>query len=170
MLARLLLCKPRLIVADEPVSMVDSSYRAVILSMLMKLKTEHKINILYITHDVATAYQISDKLIVLYKGRVVEAGDTKTVIGNPKHPYTESLISSIPLPDRIHSWDTESVVTKHGLVNETGCEYTDHCKHAVPQCQRDVPSLRRSSNNHLVACRLFENLPAVQPSDMAKTV
>ncbi len=170
MLARLLLCKPRLIVADEPVSMIDSSYRAIILSMLLKLKTEHRINILYITHDVATAYQISDKLIVLYKGRVVEVGDTKSIVERPKHPYTESLISSIPVPDRIRSWDKESAVIQHGLLNETGCEYTDHCQHAIPQCKNDVPSLRRCENNHLVACRLYENSPAAQPSDLAKTV
>ena len=170
MLARLLLCKPRLIVADEPVSMIDSSYRAIILSMLLKLKTDYKINILYITHDVATAYQISDKIIVLYKGRVVEAGDTKSIVDNPKHPYTESLISSIPVPDRIRSWDKESALIQHGLLNETGCEYTDHCQHAIPQCKSNVPSLRRLENTHLVACRLYENSPAAQPSDLAKTI
>ena len=170
MLARLLLCKPRLIVADEPVSMIDSSYRAIILSMLLKLKTEHQINILYITHDVATAYQISDKLIVLYKGRVVEAGDTKSIVENPKHPYTESLITSIPVPDRIRSWDKESVAIQHGLLNETGCEYTDHCQHAIPQCKSVVPNLRHFENNHLVACRLYENSSAAQPSDLAKTI
>ncbi len=170
MLARLLLCQPRLIVADEPVSMIDSSYRAIILSMLLKLKTEYKINILYITHDVATAYQISDKMIVLYKGRVVEAGDTKSIVENPKHPYTESLISSIPVPDRIRSWDKQSTVIQHGLLNETGCEYTDHCQHAIPQCKSDVPNLRRFENNQLVACRLYENSPAVLPSDLAKTI
>ena len=170
MLARLLLCKPRLIVADEPVSMIDSSYRAIILSMLLKLKTEHQINIVYITHDLATAYQISDKLVVLYKGRVVEAGDTKSIIDNPKHPYTESLISSIPVPDRIRSWDKETIEVKHGLVNETGCEYTNHCLHAIPQCKVQVPKFQQVASHHLVSCRLYENSPVKEPFELIETI
>src|SRR6266498_992799 len=97
--ARALLLKPTLLVADEPVSMVDASLRATILESLRKLKKEYGISILYITHDLTTAYHISDSIIVLYRGGVMEAGDVDTVIKNPRHPYTKLLIDSIPWPD-----------------------------------------------------------------------
>lgn len=168
MLARLLLCEPRLIVADEPVSMIDSSYRAIILNLLMKLKDQYGISIIYITHDVATAYQISDEIIVLYRGRVAEAGQTRKVIESPKHPYTESLISSVPMPDRIHSWDSELATVTHNLANETGCEYTAICQHAVAQCKVVEPKIRAVAGNHFVACRLYDDLPEAQLFDVLK--
>ncbi len=97
--ARALLMQPKLIVADEPVSMVDASLRATILETLHKLKTDFGITILYITHDLTTAYHVSDHIIILYRGSVMEAGEVDSVIANPKHPYTQLLIDSIPWPD-----------------------------------------------------------------------
>ncbi|MEZ4635103.1 MAG: ABC transporter ATP-binding protein [Caldilineaceae bacterium] len=94
--ARALLLQPRLLVADEPVSMVDASLRATILKSLRKLNEEYKITILYITHDLTTAYHISDYIIILYRGSIMEAGDVDAVIRDPKHPYTQLLIDSIP--------------------------------------------------------------------------
>ncbi len=102
--ARALMLSPKLLIADEPVSMVDASLRATILSNIYDLKDKYGISILYITHDLATAYHVSDYVMVLYKGHVVEAGPPKEVIGQPQHPYTQLLIDSIPWPDLDRAW------------------------------------------------------------------
>lgn len=102
--ARALLLKPRLLIADEPVSMVDASLRANILESLRNLHKDHGVTIIYITHDLTTAYHVSDNIIVLYKGDVVEKGDVETVIRNPQHPYTRLLVDSIPWPDLNKKW------------------------------------------------------------------
>ena len=102
--ARALMLSPKLLIADEPVSMVDASLRASILSNIYDLKDKYGISILYITHDLATAYHVSDYVMVLFKGKVVEAGPPKDVIGTPQHPYTKLLIDSIPWPDLDRSW------------------------------------------------------------------
>ena len=102
--ARALLLKPRLLIADEPVSMVDASLRANILESLRNLHKQHGVTIIYITHDLTTAYHVSDNIIVLYKGEVVEKGDVETVIRNPTHSYTRLLVDSIPWPDLNKKW------------------------------------------------------------------
>lgn len=102
--ARALMLSPKLLIADEPVSMVDASLRASILSNIFDLKDKHGISILYIIRDLATAYHVSDYVMVLFKGQVVEAGPPKDVIGAPQHPYTQLLIDSIPWPDLKRSW------------------------------------------------------------------
>ncbi|NNJ66719.1 MAG: ABC transporter ATP-binding protein [Boseongicola sp.] len=102
--ARALMLSPKLLIADEPVSMVDASLRASILANIYDLKDKYGISILYITHDLATAYHVSDYVMVLFKGHVVEAGPPKEVIGAPQHPYTQLLIDSIPWPDLHRSW------------------------------------------------------------------
>jgi ABC-type oligopeptide transport system ATPase subunit len=104
MIARVLLLKPSLIVADEPVSMVDASLRVAVLDVLVKLKEELGVSILYITHDLATAYQVSDEIFILHQGRIVERGSTRKVIDAPVHPYTRLLIASVPEPDPDVRW------------------------------------------------------------------
>jgi peptide/nickel transport system ATP-binding protein len=102
--ARALLLKPRLLIADEPVSMVDASLRANILESLRNLHKQHGVTIIYITHDLTTAYHVADNIVVLYKGDVVESGDVETVIRNPTHAYTRLLVDSIPWPDLNKKW------------------------------------------------------------------
>lgn len=102
--ARALMLSPKLLIADEPVSMVDASLRATILKNIYDLKDRYGISILYITHDLATAYHVSDYVMVLYHGHVVEAGPPKQVIGDPQHPYTQMLIEAIPWPDLTRDW------------------------------------------------------------------
>jgi ABC-type oligopeptide transport system ATPase subunit len=104
MVARTLLLRPRAIVADEPVSMIDASLRATVLGNLLQLKRQFGISLIYITHDLTTAYQISDRIIVLHHGRVVEEGDPEQIITAPRHPYTRLLIASIPEPDPERAW------------------------------------------------------------------
>ncbi len=104
MVARSLLLRPRLIVADEPVSMVDASLRMTILQNIEALKNDHSISIVYITHDLATAYHVSDYVLVLHEGRIVEAGRPEEVIEAPTHPYTQALVGAIPWPDPERKW------------------------------------------------------------------
>ena len=104
MVARTLLLRPKVIIADEPVSMVDASLRVTVLGNLLQLKEQFGISLIYITHDLATAYQISDRIIVLHRGSVVEEGHPEKVVKHPEHPYTKLLISSIPLPDPDRGW------------------------------------------------------------------
>jgi ABC-type oligopeptide transport system ATPase subunit len=104
MTARAFLLKPRLIVADEPVSMVDASRRAAILEIMLRLKRDYGISFLYITHDLSTAYEVCDDIMILYRGEVVEQGNTRTVIDHPQHPYTRLLVESIPVPDPDVRW------------------------------------------------------------------
>ena len=113
MVARALSLKPALIVADEPVSMVDASLRMSILASLSGLRREHGISIIYITHDLATAYQISDEVIVLHEGLIVEYGPPREVIAKPQHPYTQALVAAIPWPDPKLDWpDITDTMTK----------------------------------------------------------
>jgi len=109
MVARTLLLRPRVIVADEPVSMIDASLRATVLGNLLQLKRQFGISLVYITHDLTTAYQISDQIIVLYQGDVVEAGDPEQIVRAPKHPYTQLLIRSIPEPDPDQRWGDDDM-------------------------------------------------------------
>ncbi len=102
--ARSLMLRPKLIVADEPVSMIDASLRANVLSQIQALRDDLGISIIYITHDIATARQVSDEVFVLNKGKTVESGTAEQVISNPQHPYTRLLVGSVPRPDPDHGW------------------------------------------------------------------
>jgi ABC-type oligopeptide transport system ATPase subunit len=104
MIARAILLKPRVLIADEPVSMVDASLRATILSHLLEIHRSFDISIVYITHDLTTAYQVCDDIVIMYRGTIVESGSVEAVIKNPKHPYTQLLVGSIPLPDPGRRW------------------------------------------------------------------
>jgi len=108
MVGRAMLLRPKLMIADEPVSMVDASLRSSILANLRRIKDERGASIIYITHDLATAYEVSDYVLVLYRGRVVEAGDAETVIKQPEHPYTRLLVGSIPWPDPDRPWQGDA--------------------------------------------------------------
>jgi peptide/nickel transport system ATP-binding protein len=107
--ARALLLKPRLLIADEPVSMVDASLRANILESLRNMHRDHGVTIIYITHDLTTAYHVSDTITVLYRGDVVEKGDVESVIRNPQHAYTKLLVDSIPWPNLDQKWGQHSI-------------------------------------------------------------
>ena len=104
MIARVLLLKPSLIVADEPVSMVDASLRVAVLDAIVELKERLGVSILYITHDLATAYRVSDEIFILHRGRIVERGSTRAVINSPIDPYTRTLIDAVPEPDPDIRW------------------------------------------------------------------
>jgi peptide/nickel transport system ATP-binding protein len=167
-IARVLLIRPRLIIADEPVSMVDASHRASILTNLQKLNTNFGISILYITHDLATAYQVSENMVVLYRGSVVEAGDVELLIKSPKHPYTQLLIDSIPEPDPEKHWGGQSVVASSGgaAYLGKGCKFANRCPYAEPACRASQPPLYRTSEHQVVACVLYKDAPQIRREDL----
>lgn len=157
MVARALLPRPRLIVADEPVSMVDASLRATILGSLRKVNQEFGISLLYITHDLTTAYQISQNIIVMYGGSVSEAGDVELVVRQPKHPYTQLLIGSIPSPNPRHRWTARGTSDAAAKASTDGsCRFAGRCPSAMPKCWEKHPPLYQSDAHRVVACYLHE--------------
>ena len=173
MVARAYLLKPRLIVADEPVSMVDASLRAMILDIMLKLRDQQNISFLYITHDLSTAYQVCDDIYVLYQGSIAEKGDTVRVIENPKHPYVQMLIESIPVPDPNQKWDTHVTLPSEEELRsqvDTGCRFYPRCPYHMDRCLVKQPPLYEiDSATHRAACYLYDQPPAeAQPGGMEK--
>ena len=167
MVARALLLKPKLIIADEPVSMVDASLRATILATLRALNREFGISLIYITHDLTTAYQIGQNMIVLYRGSVAEVGDVKLVVKQPQHPYTQLLVGSIPLPDPAHAWRAEEVQAGiPGAGTRRACKFAERCPHAMPMCVEAPPPLFRSAQHRAASCYLYRDAPIVDPREM----
>jgi peptide/nickel transport system ATP-binding protein len=161
--ARALLLKPRVLVADEPVSMVDASLRATILESLRKLNREYGISIIYITHDLTTAYHVASSIIVLYRGSVMEAGDVERVIRDPQHPYTRLLIDSIPWPDINRKWGQTEIVAReqeHGST-ETGCKFASRCPFVMDKCRQALPPLYRVADKQAASCYLYDQQPAI---------
>lgn len=163
MVARALLLRPKVILADEPVSMVDASLRATILDSIRTLNRELGISVIYITHDLTTAYQISDNIVVLYRGSVVEAGAVEHVIKNPRHPYTQLLVQSIPQPDPRKRWGE---IHARGDLDQdgslTGCKFADRCPYVMDMCAQKVPPLYQTDPHRIVSCFLHrEAMPAV---------
>jgi oligopeptide/dipeptide ABC transporter ATP-binding protein len=168
MVARALLLKPRLIIADEPVSMVDASLRATILDSLRKLTRELNVSVVYITHDLTTAYQISENIIVLYRGSVAEAGEVGLVVKQPKHPYTQLLVSSIPRPDPDHTWEMEQGASEVGRQADTSvaCRFADRCPFAMAICLEKPPPLFQTDQHRAAACYLYQEAPVLATEQM----
>src|SRR6266850_3893825 len=173
MVARALLLKPKLIVADEPVSMVDASLRATILGSLRRLTDEHGISILYITHDLATAYQVADWILVLYRAHLAEAGAVERVVREPRHPYTQLLISAIPRAHAARDWlEQDADSPRNGRTLTAGCCFAERCPHTMPACLAAPPDLYRTEQHRAVACVQYAGhplLPAGNPSAVLPT-
>ncbi len=169
MVARALLLRPKLIVADEPVSMVDASLRATILSSLRKLTDEFGISILYITHDLATAYQVSDNILVMYRADVVEAGAVENVVRAPQHPYTQLLISAIPRVSVERNWGDGAVAARASMNDAAmaGCRFADRCPAVMALCRQQAPVLHHTEDRRAVACHLHADAPALPDGNLA---
>ena len=172
MVARALLLEPKLIVADEPVSMVDASLRATILGSLRKLTDERGISILYITHDLATAYQVSDTILVLYRAHVAEAGKVELVVKSPQHPYTQLLISAIPRAHVARDWlpNDEDRRAAAAATTSAGCCFADRCPLAGPDCLSEPPALYRTEPGRAVACVQFGQHPALPAGGLGEVL
>ena len=158
--ARALLLKPRLLIADEPVSMVDASLRASILETLRNLQRDHGVSIIYITHDLTTAYHIAKSIIVLYRGAVMEAGDVDAVIKTPQHPYTRLLVDSIPWPNLNQRWGTDTIKAREAGGSSTGCAFRSRCPVAMEQCKTQPP-LFRLHPTQAASCYLHQTMPQI---------
>ena len=169
-LARALVMRPQLLVADEPVSMVDASLRATILEAMDRLNKEFGITILYITHDLTTAYHVSDYIIILYRGSVMEAGDVETIIKAPQHPYTQLLIGSIPWPDLDRIWGEEIAVIDieedTSEASRVGCKFAGRCPHVMEKCKQSPPSLYVLQDKQVASCYLYEDKSVLPGEDL----
>ena len=169
MVARALLIRPRVIIADEPVSMVDASLRATILTSLRELHDKFGISLIYITHDLTTAYQVSHNVIVLYRGLVAEAGDVEKVVGDPKHPYTRLLIGSIPYPDPNRAWKGEEAPSAEGVgASEHSCRFAPRCPSAMAVCRENAPPMFRTDRYRAAACFLYRQEDVVPGADIGE--
>ncbi|MBX3013256.1 MAG: ABC transporter ATP-binding protein [Caldilineaceae bacterium] len=173
MVARALILKPRVILADEPVSMVDASLRATILESLRTLNRELGISILYVTHDLTTAYQICENIIVMYRGAVVEAGAVARVIREPKHPYTQLLVDSIPKMRAVRDWEQDEQVEPARTAEEprvsTGCKFADRCPAVMAHCWTEKPPLYRVDAERVARCFLYHEKPLLESTDITET-
>jgi oligopeptide/dipeptide ABC transporter ATP-binding protein len=161
MVARAFVLKPRLIVADEPVSMVDASLRAMILDIMLRMRDDFGISFLYITHDLSTAYQISDQTYILYQGSIAEKGATISVIEHPRHPYVQLLLGSIPVPDPSQRWDTDVQIPSEAEQQRDalrGCPFYARCIYHMDRCREVRPPLfDLDAQGHQCACYLCED-------------
>ena len=156
MLARLYLLRPQLIIADEPVSMIDVSLRAAFLNILLGFEQEYGMSCIFITHNLATGYYLGGQIVILCQGRIVEMGDMDTIVNDPKHPYSQLLIASVPPPDPRERWH-EVLTMRSGELRRSdemakGCIYRDRCPHAFATCDQGPPPMISVGENHEAAC------------------
>ncbi len=158
MVARALLLKPRIILADEPVSMVDASLRATILESIRTLNRDLGISVVYVTHDLTTAYQICDDILVMYKGSVVEQGSVEQVIRDPKHPYTRLLVESIPQMRTDSGWEegAEDLLSIDESGVTTGCKFADRCPQVMEKCHDEHPAAFQINDDRVASCYLYD--------------
>ena len=154
-IARALVLDPSFVVADEPTSMLDVSIRISIMDLMLNLAEELGVSYLYITHDLAVARYMCDRIAVMYLGKIVEVGDTEELLGNPQHPYTKALLASVPVPDPTHrrpKADIRGGVSK--AINPSPvCRFIERCAMAVDICHSsDHPPLEEVGPGHLVSC------------------
>ena len=156
--AQALAYRPKLILADEPVSMLDVSIRIGLLNVMAKLRAEENVSFLYITHDIASARYVSDRLMVMYAGHIVESGQTEDVLSNPKHPYTQLLLSAVPDPRAPLLVDaTSDKGEPPRVINPTeGCRFRWRCPYAIDVCTTVTPELRLLGDRHTAACHVAE--------------
>ena len=155
--ARAFVLGPSFIVADEPVSMLDVSIRAEILNLMVDLVKKSSAAIIYITHDIALAKHISDRIGVMYLGKMMEMGNSQTIVDLPLHPYTQALIAAVPVPDP-ESKRTQNVISGEipsPVFPPSGCRFHTRCPYAHTRCTKEEPALVEVEKEHYVACHLY---------------
>ncbi len=164
-IARALITKPSLIVADEPVSMLDASLRMSIVNMFRSLKDDQQVSVLYITHDLATAFYAGDRIAVMLRGWIVEMGPVEQVLGNPLHPYTQNLKHSIPKIDPDDVWDerVDLAVVETDEYTRTGCKFAGRCPAVMAVCHNQVPP-NLIHEGRMVKCFLYDEEVMSQPA------
>ncbi len=170
-IARALVLRPEFIMADEPIAMADVSVRSVLLDLMIRLKEDFNLTYLFITHDLATAKYICNRIAIMYLGQIIEMGDIRDVYSNPQHPYTEALLAAVPVPDPRHKRPTQ--IPKGEIPNPinppSGCRFHPRCPIAQDVCKREVPTLRPAPNggSNVAACHLrtgdYQQLDPTRP-------
>ena len=150
--ARSLIPRPRLIVADEPVSMIDASLRMNIVNLFLELKERYKVSFVYITHDLSTAYYVSDYIGIMYRGSVVEYGPSEQILTNSVHPYTELLLDSVPTVD--HKWQRNVSLPDVEIqeFQSQACKFAKRCKYVEAICERSAPPMVEISPERQALC------------------
>ena len=156
-IARAIVINPRLIVADEPVSMLDVSIRAEILMLMLDLKRDYNLTYVFITHDLAVARYVSDRMAVMYLGKIVEIGPAEEVCANPVHPYTKALLSALPSADprTRHKGIQVKGEVPNAIQIPTGCRFRPRCLYAFEKCMAEPPLVKVGPDHH-AACYLGE--------------
>lgn len=161
-IARSIALNPKLIICDEPVSALDVSIQSQIINLLIDLQREFNLSYLFIAHDLAVVKHISDRIAIMYLGNIVEQAQGETIYHDPKHPYTRSLISAIPVPDP-HRKAERQVITgdvPSPINPPSGCRFHPRCPYVMDECKHKVPLLRNVGETQRVACHLdFETMP-----------
>lgn len=157
-IARALTLNPQLVICDEPVSALDVSIQAQILNLMLDLQEQRQLTYLFITHDLSVIKYISNWIIVMYLGKIVEMSDTKALFREQLHPYTQALISAVPKADIHHKRDR--IVLKGEITSPINpkdcCRFAVRCNHACKRCFEESPQLKEVSPNHFVACHLYD--------------
>lgn len=157
-IARALALSPKLIIADEPVSALDVSIQAQVINLLKELQKEFKMSYIVIAHDLAVVEHMCDRIAVMYLGKIVEMASDRELLRNPKHPYTEALLSAVPTA-KIDGEKKKRIILEGDIPNPAnpppGCHFKGRCRYARDQCAREFPILRDIGNQHLVACHLL---------------
>ena len=160
MIAIALVCKPSVLIADEPTTALDVTIQAQILSLITNLKEETGASIILITHDLAVVSETCDRVIVMYLGQIVEEADAREIFSNPKHPYTKGLMQSIPQmteqkPERLYA-----IRGTVPLLNQIGqgCRFADRCEYVCERCRKEMPQLQELENGHTVRCFLAQGV------------
>jgi peptide/nickel transport system ATP-binding protein len=154
--AQALAMRPKLILADEPVSMLDVSIRIGLLNVMADLREKQGVSVLYITHDIASARYVADRLIVMYAGHIAEAGPVEEVLARPRHPYTQLLLSAVPDPRaELHVTEETDMGEPPRVIDPTpGCRFRWRCPLAIDECHQVTPALRELVPGHSAACHV----------------
>ena len=159
-IARALMTNPRLIIADEPVSALDVSIQAQVLNLMQKLQQDLKLTYIFIAHDLGVVRHISNRVGVMYLGRIVELADSESLYREPLHPYTQALLSAVPIPDPTHH--REQILLEGDIPSPanppTGCSFHTRCPYATDLCKFTVPIFRKVKPGHAVACHLYNDV------------
>lgn len=156
-IARALVLDPEFVVCDEPVSALDVSVRAQVLNLIRDLQKSKKLTYLFISHDLSVVKYVSDRIAVMYLGRIVEIAGKDELYNNPKHPYTKALLSAIPIPDVDNKMNREILTgdVPSPLNPPEGCYFHTRCKYAAKQCSMECPELHDAGGGHMVSCHLW---------------